>query len=377
MPELRVAIFTGNYNHIQDGVSLTLNRLVRYLLDNNVSVMVFGPTIEHPPMGHAGDFVAVPSISILGRPEYRISIRLPNKTRARLEEFAPDLIHIATPDLLGYKALKFAGAKGIPVVASYHTHFTSYLKYYKLKILEPLVWKYLRWFYGHCRHLYVPSASMKEELNGRGITHGLELWARGVDTELFNPGKRNMEWRRKIGFADDDVIVAIVSRLVWEKNLKTFAGAVNKSSAQNNKIKALIVGDGPEKKEFKRMIPQAYFTGYLSGDALAEAYASSDVFFFPSETETFGNVTLEAMSCGLPVIVADATGSKSLVDEGKNGFIGQPHNVEEFSTLIGQLAQNDIKRSRMSKASREKALKYDWDHVMDNLLSLYQLAVRD
>lgn len=377
MSDLRIAIFTGNYNHIQDGVSLTLNRLVRYLLDKGVSVMIFGPTIESPPMKHEGEFVPVPSISAFGRPEYQISTRFPASVREKLDQFSPNLIHIATPDILGYKALKYAMAKEIPIVASYHTHFTSYLKYYRLNFLEPLVWKYLSWFYSQCRHLYVPSASMKDELNGHGLINGLKIWARGVDTNLFSPEKRNLEWRHKIGFADDDVVVSFVSRLVWEKDLKTFASTLKKSISHNNKIKILIVGDGPEKEEFQEMLPTAYFTGYLSGDALATAYACSDVFFFPSDTETFGNVTLEAMSCGLPVIVADATGSKSLVEEGRNGFIGQPQNSDEFSTYIDQLGKNTIKREEMREASRQIALKYDWSNVMDNLLKLYNLAAKN
>ncbi|MEX2397800.1 MAG: glycosyltransferase, partial [Balneolales bacterium] len=165
MSGLRVAIFTGNYNHIQDGVSLTLNRLVRHLLNRGISVMVFGPTVENPPMAHEGDFVAVPSIAAFGRPEYRISTGFPKSVREKLDKFSPDLIHIATPDVLGYKALKYANAYDIPAVASYHTHFTSYLKYYRLSLAEPLVWKYLKWFYSKCRHLYVPSASMIKELN--------------------------------------------------------------------------------------------------------------------------------------------------------------------------------------------------------------------
>ncbi|MEX2395832.1 MAG: glycosyltransferase, partial [Balneolales bacterium] len=203
---------------------------------------------------------------------------------------------------------------------------------------------------------------------------GLEVWARGVDTTLFNPDKRNLEWRRQVGFADDDVVVTFVSRLVWEKDLRTFAATLNKCTSGDDKIKVLIVGDGPEKEEFQKLLPPAHFTGYLSGHALATAYASSDIFFFPSDTETFGNVTLEAMSCGLPVIVADATGSKSLVDEKKNGFIGQPQNSDQFATFINLLARDNNKRNEMKKTSRQKALAYDWERVMDDLINLYTQA---
>ncbi|MEX0686122.1 MAG: glycosyltransferase family 1 protein [Balneolales bacterium] len=376
MPELKIAIFTGNYNHIQDGVSLTLNRLVRFLTSKGVSVKVFGPTVKHPPIKHEGDFTEVPSISAFGRPEYRISTGLPENVKQKVKDFAPNLIHIATPDLLGYKALKYADNNGIPLVASYHTHFTSYLKYYRLGFLEPLVWKYLRWFYGHCRHVYVPSASMQEELNGHGLLNGLKIWERGVDTELFSPEKRNLDWRRQIGFNDDDVVVTFVSRLVWEKNLKIFAHTLNKCTIHNSRIKIMVVGDGPERKDFHQMIPQAYFTGYLNGESLATAYASSDVFFFPSDTETFGNVTLEAMSCGVPVIVADATGSKSLVDEGETGFIGWADDTDKFASYINLLAENGQKRTQMAINARKKAQQYEWDKVMNKLLEYYKLAAK-
>src|SRR5699024_6495915 len=135
MSELRVAIFTGNYNHIQDGVSLTLNRLVKFLESKDVPVIIFGPTVEEPEIDHAGEFVSVPSIPMPGRPEYRLTVGFPDAAQKRLRQFNPTLVHLATPDLLGFRAMRWAQERKIQIVASYHTHFTSYLKYYKLEIL--------------------------------------------------------------------------------------------------------------------------------------------------------------------------------------------------------------------------------------------------
>lgn len=368
---MKVAIFTGNYNHIRDGVSLTLNRLVGFLTDSGVDVLVFGPTIEKPEIQHTGEFIAVPSISMPGRPEYRITSAFPKDAQKRLESFNPDIIHIATPDYLGFKALRWAIKKGTPVVSSYHTHFSSYLTYYKLSFIETLLWKYLAWFYGKCKHVYVPSQSMAQQLEEQNINSELKIWARGIESGRFSPSFRDLKWRAQLGVSDDELIITFVSRLVWEKNLKIFAEVVNKLQESYPKVKALIVGDGPAMEETKELMPQALFTGFLQGDELAKAYASSDIFFFPSVTETFGNVTLEAMASGLPSVVADATGSRSLVKHGESGFVIPVESSDKFYTFIEKLINDDELRLKMSSSAIEKAEEYSWTAVNNHLLSYY------
>lgn len=377
MSELRVAIFTGNYNHIQDGVSLTLNRLVAFLEDNGVPVIVFGPTSENPAIDHEGEFVSVPSIPMPGRPEYRVTVGFPESAQNRLREFNPTLIHLATPDLLGFRAMRWAQANNIQIVASYHTHFTSYLKYYNLDMLKLLGWKYLAWFYSQCKHVYVPSPSMADELNEEGIDEGIRIWARGVNTDQFNPDFRDLEWRRSLGFDDSDKVVTFVSRLVWEKNLQTFVDTTQKLKQTHDNIKVMVVGDGPAKKELEHMLPDAHFTGFITGDNLSRAYASSDVFLFPSETETFGNVTLEAMSSGLPCVVADATGSRSLVESGVNGFLAPPRDTTAFAKCVAKITEDNALWENMSKAARQKALAYSWENVNNKLLENYEEALEE
>ena len=372
MSELRVAIFTGNYNHIRDGVSLTLNRLVGYLQRQDIPVLVFGPSIDEPAIDHKGELVEVPSVPMPGRPEYRVTVGFPEKAQQRLREFDPSLVHIATPDLLGFRAMRWAQSNDIQIVSSYHTHFTSYLKYYNLGMLEVLGWKYLAWFYSQCRHVYVPSPSMADELNEQGITEGVRIWARGVYTDRFHPEKRDMEWRRSVGFSDDDIVVSFVSRLVWEKDLQTFVDTVKKLEGS---VRSLVVGDGPARKELEHMLPEAHFTGFITGDDLHRAYASSDIFLFPSDTETFGNVTLEAMSSGLPCVVADATGSKSLVESGVNGYLAPPRDTRAFASSVQKIAEDEELREQMSKAARQKALNYSWDKVNAKLVDNYREAL--
>ena len=377
MEHLRVALFTGNYNHIQDGVSLTLNRLVDFLIRNDVPVKIFGPTDDDPAIDHVGDFTAVPSIPMPGRSEYRVTVAFPEQVQKELKEFEPTLVHLATPDLLGFRAMRYAQTNEIQIVSSYHTHFTSYLKYYNLQLLEMLGWKYLAWFYSQCKHIYVPSPSMAEELNRHGITDGIRIWARGVNVEHFHPRYRSMEWRQDRDIEDKEYLVTFVSRLVWEKDLQTFIDSVKKLLAEDIPVKPMIVGDGPARKELEYMLPEAHFTGFLTGQQLAHAYASSDVFLFPSDTETFGNVTLEAMSCGLPVVVADATGSKSLVEPGVNGYLATPRKPKEFAECVMEILSDDDKRLQMSKAARQKAMAYDWDKVNQDLLNNYWDALQE
>lgn len=379
MTELRVALFTGNYNHIRDGVSLTLNRLVSYLESQNIPVLVFGPSVKNPTIKHCGELVVTPSIPMLvpGREEYRIATRFPKSAKKRLEEFKPTLIHIATPDGLGIGALRWAKRNKIPIVTSYHTHFLSYTEYYSL-YLSPIKKPFkmmMKWFYKQFAHTYVPSQSMIDELEREGIPGNMKIWTRGIDTIRFNPSKRDMEWRRSVGFADDEIVVTFVSRLVWEKELRTYIESLKKVQEKNPKIRALVVGNGPAQKEAEELLPEAHFAGFAKGEDLARAYASADVFMFPSHTETFGNVTLEAMASGLPCIVADAIGSKSLVDNGVNGYWAEKENVEDFAVKLEMVVSDSKKMIAMGEKSREMALGYQWDSINAGLVKNYLQVV--
>jgi glycosyltransferase involved in cell wall biosynthesis len=372
IPDLRIALFTGAYNHIADGVSLTLNRLVSFLEQRGASVRVFAPTTAVPALQHAGTLVPVPSVTAPGRPDYRVSLGLSQEARRSLTEFDPNLFHIATPDILGLSALRAARKAGVPVVSSYHTHFASYLDYYRLGALEGATWKYLGWFYGKCRQVYVPTGSMLEVMRSHGIEGDLRLWPRGVDSGLFNPGRRSLEWRRARGIADSDVVVAFVSRLVTEKGLDVLQGVLAELEKRGVAHKTLIVGEGPERKRLEGALAGAIFEGHLTGEALAVAYASADIFLFPSETETFGNVTLEALASGLPAVVADATGSNALVAHGVTGFLAPPRNSLEFTNHVEKLILNPELRHRMAGAARAASEEYEWPRILGQIASYYE-----
>lgn len=371
---LRIALFSGAYNHIADGVSLTLNRLVRYLEAEGHEVRIFAPTTRTPELEHAGTLLPTRSVAAPGRPEYRVTLDLPSHARRELGRFQPNLFHIATPDLLGHVALRLAKRHGIPVVASYHTHFSSYLKYYQADVLEGLLWQLLKRFYQNAQQIYVPTPSMADTLRAHGINN-LHLWPRGVDTVRFNPDKRSLGWRRSQGIADDEVVVSFVSRLVVEKGLDTLAQVIQALEARGVRHRSLIVGDGPARSELELTLKQTLFTGRLEGEKLARAYASADLFLFPSDTETFGNVVLEAMASGLVCVAADATGSRDLVDHKQTGFLIPVGDVDGFSDSLSELVAKPELRRQLAAAARQKAQTYRWERILAGMVEHYYEVV--
>lgn len=373
--KLRVALFSGNYNYVMDGPVRALNTLVAFLERNGHEVLVFAPTNKKPAFEHSGTLISVPSFALPGRrSEYRLGLGLRGKARRALDAFRPNLIHIAAPDYTGYRALQYARKHGIPAVASFHTRFDTYPRYYGMRWLEKYLTQYMRHFYNGCEHVYAPSRSMTEELQRDRIGRDIRLWTRGVDGKLFNPAKRDPDWRRSNGFGDDDVVVAFVGRLVLEKGIDIFVEAFKTARETAPRLKALVVGDGPERETFERLLPDGVFAGYLQGEDLARAYASSDMFFNPSVTETFGQVTLEAMASGLPCIGAAAAGSRSLIKNGDTGFVVEPV-TDSFAQKIAELGSDADMRRRMGEAARKRSEQFCWDAVLSELVSHYHEAV--
>lgn len=374
---LRVALFTGNYNYIKDGVALTLNRLVAFLEKRGIPVLVFAPVAEQPAFDSVGELVPVPSFAIPTRKEYRIATGFPKAQRARLAAFRPTLFHIAVPDILGYQALKLAEQWNVPVVASYHTRYDTYLRFYGLGLLERLGQRYMRNFYNRVRRVYPPSESMAEIIRREGQSQHVEVWARGVDSELFSPEKRDMAWRRALGIADDEVAISFAGRLVKEKNTAVYMRVMNMLAGRGLRVRPLVIGDGPEMAVMKAGLKNGVFAGFLHGEDLARAYASSDVFFFPSESETFGNVTLEAMASGLPAVNAIASGSNSLVIEGETGYLVSAADDAGLAARLEALVRDEALRKRMGDAARARALTFSWDAILSGLLDSYRTVLRE
>ncbi len=369
--KLRIALFSGNYNYVMDGPVRALNMLVGFLEDEGHEVLVFAPTTDTPAFEHSGTLISAPSFALPGRSEYRLSLGMGGNIKRRLQEFKPELVHIAAPDPLGYAALQFARKNDIPAVASFHTRFDTYPRYYGAKWLEKYLTNYMRHFYNRCEHVYAPSETMASELREEGIGQDIRLWTRGVDSVLFNPDKRDLAWRRSIGFEDDDVVIAFVGRVVLEKGIDIFVESL--SRARN--VKALVVGEGPERERFAAKLPTGYFTGHLQGEDLSRAYASADVFFNPSITETFGNVTLEAMASGTPALCANAAGSASLVEHEVTGLLAPPTS-DDFAAALERLSGDNELRARLSSEARRRSLNYSWRTILGHLVDDYRDAMK-
>jgi glycosyltransferase involved in cell wall biosynthesis len=376
---LRVALFTGNYNYVMDGPVRALNMLVGRLLERGHQALIFAPTTANPAFAHTGELISAPSVPLPGsRSEYRFSLGIGDAARRRLEEFSPSIIHVAAPDLLGRSALRWAQAHNVPAVASFHTRFDTYPRYYGLGWLEPQVTAYMRRFYARCARVYAPSQSMADELAADGIGRDIRLWTRGVDKAIFNPGRRDLAWRRSLGLADDAVVMAFVGRLVKEKGIDLFADCYARAKTKAPGLRALIVGEGPERARFQTLAPDAAFAGYLQGGDLGRAYASADLFVNPSITETFGNVTLEAMACGLPSVCAAASGSRSLISHEETGLLVPPSaGAAGYAAAIARLSANPQERIAFGDAARRKADAFDWNAILDGLIDDYRAVIRE
>jgi phosphatidylinositol alpha 1,6-mannosyltransferase len=373
--ELRVALFSGNYNYVRDGANQALNRLVGYLLRQGVQVRIYSPTVEHPAFPPTGDLVSVPSVPIPLRPEYRLPVRLPRSVRRDLELFNPNVVHVSSPDIVGHRAVSWARRRQIAAVASVHTRFDTYLEYYHLQSLEPLVRAALRRFYHRCEIVLAPAPSTATILRAQRMNRDIEIWTRGIDRDQFNPERRDMEWRREQGIADDEMVIAFLGRIVMEKGLDVFADAIHAFAALRLKHRVLVIGEGPARSWFEQQLPDAIFTGQLTGTDLARALASADLFLNPSVTEAFGNVTLEAMASGLPVVAAESTGATNLVHPGETGALVDGADPRQFAAALAAYARAPKQRRRQGEAGLEIAKTMDWDTINSSVIRAYKHAI--
>jgi glycosyltransferase involved in cell wall biosynthesis len=373
---LRIALFTGNYNYVRDGANQALNRLVEYLLRQGAAVRIYSPTVRRPALPPMGHVVHVPSTRIPRRREYRFPLGIPRRVKRDIDLFAPDIFHIASPDLLAHSAVSLARRRGRPVVASVHTRFETYMRYYGLAFLEPVVEAILRRLYRRCDAIFAPSDSMAQLLRDQRMNYNVGIWTRGIDNAVFNPGQRDMEWRRSLGIDDDIPVIGFVGRLVMEKGLDVFAETIDRLERRQIRHRVLVVGKGPAREWFERRLPNVVFAGFLEGTDLGRAVASMDILFNPSVTETFGNVTLEAMATGLPVVAASATGSESLVENRLTGRLIRPGAVEAFADALAHYCQDEAARKDAGLAGLEASRRYGWDEVNQELVEAYWRVIR-
>lgn len=376
LSDLRVAIFSGNYNYVRDGANQALNRLADYLLRHGARVRAYSPTVANPAFEAKGELVSVPALPVPRRPEYRFPLMIPPSVKRDVRRFRPSIFHIASPEILGHRAVTLARRMDLPAVASVHTRFETYAQYYGLAFLEPVMVAALRRFYRRCDAIFAPSESMAQLLREQRMNYDVGIWSRGIDRDVFHPGRRDLAWRRSFGIEDDVPVIGFVGRLVMEKGLDVFSETIDILERRQVRHKVLVVGKGPAREWFEKRLPNAIFAGYQTGGDLGRAVASMDVLFNPSVTETFGNVTLEAMACSLPVVAAIATGSQSLVEDSVTGRLVRPGANSLFADALAQYCTDPDARKRAGAAGLAAARCYGWDEVNEQLAENYLRIIR-
>ncbi len=369
---MRVVYFTESLPPLTDGVSRTLSYLKKTLDSENVDYKFYSPfcPVDSDWKDKVYKIISVPFPLYTN---YRISLPSFHDLEHALEKFQPDLIHICSPFLSGLAAYDFAGKHGIPVVNSFHTRFISYLKYYGHGWFEPFGWNYLRWFYNRGNKSFVPSPATMRELSEMGFKN-LALWARGIDTDRFSPAFADNLLKEKWS-SDGKPVALFVGRLVAEKDIGILLDAHKILKQRKIEYKLVLVGEGPLRPKIEQTTPDVILMGHLEGEALSRAYASADLFTFPSTTETFGNVIQEAAASGLPAIGAAEGGVRDLIRDGETGYLTRPKDAADFADKMEMMIINNSLRNSFASRALESASKNSWDIVNRTLIDDYKKII--
>lgn len=353
-----------------DGVSKTSYLTIRYLQETGREVLVFGPDISVPTVGNS-EVVPLPSVAVPTATETRMALPIPYIAK-RMQEFQPDLIHLASPALMTVSGMVLGRELNVPVVANYQTDLPGYAAHYGMPILQHPVRGWLRYLHNGCHINLVPSKMVGDELRQHGFRR-LRVWGRGVNIDRFHPEHYSQEMRDRMlnGRDPDSMVVIFVGRLANEKRVDLL-----REVADVPKVAVTIVGDGHMREEWEKLFAGTgtNFMGYMYKDELATAFASADAFFFPGPNETFGQVVQEAMASGLPTIVTDQGAVNELVREGETGYVVQ-HNRTAFADAARKLVENRDLLKQMSKNARVVAETRPWSAIMADLENYYHEAI--
>lgn len=370
---VKVALFTDTYDQI-NGVANTFRHLIDHCCRENLALDVYTHDGNQDSVEHRGAVTIYrykPALPLEIYPENVFDLKLPRfRLFKRFKEEGYDLIHTATPGSMGINALIASKKYGVPMIGSYHTTLPEYVRekvdHIVKKVKLPsrhsgersasLMWKFMRWYYNQMELVIAPSQFTMKQLEEK-LDVPIEIFSRGIDTDRFHPSLR---------VENEDVRILYVGRVSIEKSLDDLA----EISRRISDAKLVIVGDGPFMKEMRKLCPDAQFRGFLEGDELAEAYASADIFAFPSKVDTFGNVVLEAMSSGLPVVVTDKMGPKEIVDDGNTGYVCKDN--AQFLRRLNELIRNSDLRKQMGEKARRYALDRSWSSVFKRLFEQYE-----
>jgi glycosyltransferase involved in cell wall biosynthesis len=370
---MRIALFTDTYLPTVNGVARTLGQLVSHAHRRGHEVALFSTNVASEPASGTVLHHQMPGVPLPMYPELQLAWPLDRIGKQRLEAFDPDLVHVATESTVGWSGRSWALRKGVPLVTSYHTDWPAYLSGYGFGGLETSVWRYLRDFHGVASATFCPSSHTLRQLRSRGFTNDLRIWSRGVDTELFNPSRCRADLREELA-PEGEKIVLYVGRLAPEKRLGVLLEAFPMiREALGGRAVLALVGDGPWMSQLQaKAMEGVHLLGYRTGLALAEAYASGDLFAFPSDTETFGNVVTEALASGLPVVAPRKGGVIDSVIPGKTGVLVPPQDPRAMSEAVVSLVSNGGTLRELARGARAHAEANTWPAILDRLLSEYE-----
>lgn len=370
---LRVALFTDTHLPQLNGVTRTLDRLERAIRARGGAVRVWTPRDRRAdPKDDVRELRAVP---FWAYPELQIALPDVRRVIREVARWSPTLVHAATPFGAGLAGRRVARRLGLPLVTSYHTSFSAYAHFYHLGALARPGWRYLRWFHNSGRRTYAPSAATAAELRAHGFS-GVRVWSRGVDTDRFHPEYRSAALRERLGVTGGRRLVGNVGRVAREKGLDTMLAAMHElERAHPGRFVFAFAGDGPYLEPLRRAAPaSARFLGRLEGEALSTFFASLDLFVFPSTTDTFGNVLLEAMASGVPILAADAGPTRDLVSAG-SGLLYYPGAAANLAAGV----RAAFAGPELLAAMRERALTFaaerGWDRIFDDLIADYRTVI--
>ncbi len=386
MARIKVAFFAEILIEDFDGASRTMFQLLRRIPTDQFEFLFICGVGPDTLFGY--ECITLPTLTIPFNTRYKMAVPalVKRKTMRQLQVFAPDVVHIATPSWLGSFALDYAAQYTKPVISIYHTHFISYVDYYLrslpvlIRPIKAQIARFQRDFYNRCHTIYIPSESIANELIAGGLEPSrVTIWKRGIDLTLFSPLKKNLVPLREQTQSEWPVIL-FASRLVWEKNIETLIKTYELAQQRGTAAVFVVVGDGTAKEDCQRRMPKAVFLGNLDHQTLATIYASADVFLFPSISESYGNVVLEAMASGLPCVIADGGGSRDFVEEGINGFRCAPNNPEAYLDKITLLLNDADLRNKISLAGQEYSRQFNWEELanryFDDVATLAQKVDR-
>lgn len=371
---MKIAYFIGTLKK-EDGVARVLLMLVREAQKRSDECVIITGSVEDRAMTTA-PIIEIPSIAFPLYKEYKLPLPGMKGFEKQLREFAPDIIHIHSPDTSAWAAVRFAKKYRIPIVATHHTDFMRDLAYYHVQFLKPLVSMLLRRLYHHMHIITTPSSITTHDLTEMGVNR-LETIPWGVDLAHFAPHFRSEQWRKKVlgERIADTFIILCVCRLAWEKNLRVLADTYTLLRKQRDDFVMVVAGEGPARKELEQLMPGAIFRGYLEEAELSETYASTDIFLFPSSRETFGNVTIEAMASGLAPVVADAGGSKTIVTHGRNGLLADPRSAQDFAQKVTMLLNDRDLQEKIKYTALEDARHFTWERVFERMFEIYRQMI--